>query len=142
LEDDDWLFFPGTNSNFDNTSQLYNNRNVDNVQESNMNGPITGLHWNYNGCIASSPKDNYVTKETTVKDGYKHLFNSLIDATLAIFPITFWEIIVREINRYAEQKLNKLKGKKQLIAGYKWKPVTLSNIMTYFGLLVYAMLYP
>jgi hypothetical protein len=59
---------------------------------------------------------------------------------LAIFPICFWEIITIEINHYANQKLQSKKGKK-LIAGYKWKPVTLPNVMTYFGILIYGMLY-
>jgi hypothetical protein len=55
--------------------------------------------------------------------------------------LRFWEIIKVEVNRYAEQKLRNKQGKK-LISGYKWKPVTLSNIMTYFGILIYGMLYP
>ncbi len=47
-----------------------------------------------------------------------------------------------EVYRYAEQKLQSRKGNKQLIVGYKWKPVTLVNVMAHFGILMYAMLYP
>ena len=34
------------------------------------------------------------------------------------------------------------KGKKELIAGYTWKPVTLNNVMMYFCILMYTMLFP
>jgi hypothetical protein len=30
----------------------------------------------------------------------------------------------------------------RLLCGYKWKDITHQEIMTYFGILMYAMLYP
>jgi hypothetical protein len=48
----------------------------------------------------------------------------------------------KKINHYVEQKSHSKKGKKKLIAGYKWKPVTLNNVMMYFGIPMYAMLNP
>jgi hypothetical protein len=54
----------------------------------------------------------------------------------------FWECIVAECNRYAKQKLQEKKKRQGLIAGYKWKPVILQEIMTFFGILIYGMLFP
>jgi hypothetical protein len=96
---------------------------------------------NFDGVINEEPSEKQPPKQTTIKSGCEHLFKTPINSTLAIFPLHFWEIIKVEVNRHAEQKLRNKQGKK-LIAGYKWKPVTLSNIMTYFGILIYGMLSP
>jgi len=66
---------------------------------------------------------------------------------MSIFPLFFWDIIVNEINRYAAQKIKKRleagnTKRPRLLCGYKWKDVTRQEIMTYFGILMYAMLYP
>jgi hypothetical protein len=63
------------------------------------------------------------------------------------FSPLFWDIIVNEINRYAAQKIKKRleagnTKRPRLLCGYKWKDVTRQEIMTYFGILMYAMLYP
>jgi hypothetical protein len=66
---------------------------------------------------------------------------------MTIFPLLFWDKIVEEINRYATQKIQHQAGRKnirrpRLISGYKWQDVTRAEIMTYFGILMYSMLYP
>jgi len=93
------------------------------------------LHWIYEGEITNDPKEKVPSNHTRIKRQIEHFFKTPIEATLAIFPICFWEIITIEINRYANQKLQSKKGKK-LIAGYKWKPVSLPNVMTYFDILI------
>jgi hypothetical protein len=42
---------------------------------------------------------------TKLKPGAEKLFQTPIDAVLSIFLMPFWEVIVTEANRYAEQKL-------------------------------------
>jgi hypothetical protein len=140
--DDEWLLFGNTDSNFEPHANCVLSSEADADEEQNNSATITGLHWVYNGSICKEPDDKMPMKKTTIKPGYEHLFKNPTDAMLAVFPVGFWEIIAMEINRYADQKISNRKDKKQLIAGYKWKPVTLNNVMTYFGILMYAMLYP
>ncbi len=77
---------------------------------------ISVLHWVYNWSISKEPEQKMPLKQTTNKPGFERLFKTPMEATLAIFLIAFWEIIMMEIYRYAEQKLQSKKGKKQLIA--------------------------
>jgi hypothetical protein len=79
---------------------------------------------------------------TKLKPGSEKFFCTPIDSVLAIFPLPCWEVIVTEANRYAEQKLEVKKKLNGLIAVYKWKPIILQEIMTYFDILIYGMLYP
>lgn len=108
--------------------------------------PINGLHWEFNGSITTSPSNKMAQKNTTLKEGAESQFSSPINSIMTMFPLLFWEIIVTEVNRYAEQKLVLKKAtksqKRKLICGYKWQPVTLNEILTYFGILIYGMLYP
>jgi hypothetical protein len=60
----------------------------------------------------------------------------------AVMPYAFWELMVLEINRYASQRMDKTNKKCIYILGKKWKPVTVGKMITYFGLLMYFMLYP
>jgi hypothetical protein len=45
-----------------------------------------------------------------------------------------------EINRYAKQVLDNSDIYK--IAGYQWKAVSVGEVIAYFGILIFAMLYP
>ena len=45
-----------------------------------------------------------------------------------------------EINRYATQYLQKNNTKK--VSGCNWQAVTVDDLLTYFGMLFYGMLYP
>jgi hypothetical protein len=45
-----------------------------------------------------------------------------------------------EVNRYAnDYTRNK---KKKYICRYRWRPVTVDEMLTYFGVLLFSMLYP
>ncbi len=79
---------------------------------------------------------------TLLKDEYKHLFKTPIDAMFAVMPYAFWELMVLEINCYASQRMEKSNKKYIYILGKKWKPVTVGKMITYFGMLIYFMLYP
>ncbi len=103
---------------------------------------IKGLHWEFNGSIENKPHNKMLFTPTKLKPGSDRLFCTPIDSVMAIFPLPFWEVIVTEVNHYAEQKLTVKKERKCLIAGYKWRPIILKEIMTYFGILIYGMLYP
>jgi hypothetical protein len=47
---------------------------------------------------------------------------------------------VLEINCYASQY--KEKSKKNSVIGKKWKPISVGEMITYFGMFIYFMLYP
>ncbi len=120
---------------------------TDDMSEPNNNTPINGLHWVFNGTISTKPSRIMNPRNTTVKQGCETMFSTPISSMMTMFPLLFWEVIVAEVNRYAEQKLSRKKEmakpqKRKLISGYKWQPVTLNEIMMYFGILIYGMLYP
>jgi hypothetical protein len=75
-----------------------------------------------------------------VNPEYVHLFETPIDAIFAMLPYLVWEIMTFEINRYAEQVLHSSDTSK--ISGYQWKDALVGEIITYFGILIFAMLYP
>ncbi len=62
---------------------------------------LHGLHWETDGTIKpqSCKVMNYRSSE--VHDDYKHLFTSLIDSMFAVIPLVFWEVMLEEVNRYA-----------------------------------------
>jgi len=68
---------------------------------------IDGLHWEYNGVIHNVSDRKMKNKSTSVKADCHHFFQSPVSSMMAIFPLVFWNIIVREINRYATQKIKK-----------------------------------
>jgi len=76
----------------------------------------------------------------TTNPEYAHLFHAPIDAVFDILPYRFWEVMASEINRYAEQFLRMRNRTK--ISGYQWNLVSIKEVITYFGLLIFAMLYP
>jgi hypothetical protein len=62
---------------------------------------LQGLHWETDNTIEqrSSRVMNY--KSSEVHDDYKHLFTSPIDSMFAVIPLVFWEVLLEEVNRYA-----------------------------------------
>jgi hypothetical protein len=84
---------------------------------------------------------------TTLKPRTEYLLTSPLHSMMAILPVAFWDVTVREINQYAAQKIKtqvekKVSKRPRLICGYRWQDVLLQEIMTYFGLLIYGMMYP
>ena len=87
-DDDNWFLFGNTNSN----SLISNleNETIDAPDdEANANSVINGLHWKFDGVINEEPYEKQPPKQTTIKSGCEHLFKTLIDSTLAIFPSAF-----------------------------------------------------
>jgi hypothetical protein len=95
----------------------------------------TGLHWDTSYNVNDSP-----TIFPRVKAQYKYLFKAPIDSFFALVPYIFCEIFCEEINQYAKYYLNRKQGRQ--ICGYIWKAVTINELFTYFGVLVFSMLYP
>jgi hypothetical protein len=66
---------------------------------------------------------------------------------MSMMPLVFWQIIVKEINQYAIQNIKQQIEKRntrrpRLVCEYKWQDVSLQEVMVFFGLLLYGMLYP
>ena len=99
-----------------------------------------GLHWEHGTEIHEEPVDKMRETTTKIKEGYSHLFQTPIDATFAILPYSFWELMCHEMNRYATQSIA-MKNKKYIM-GYKWQPVTVQDMLTFFGILMHYMLFP
>jgi hypothetical protein len=91
---------------------------------------------------SDEPANKMPFTATKMKPGADRFFRIPVDFLLSIFPIPFWEIIVTEANRYVDQKLKRSSKRNGLIAGYKWRPLVLQEIMTFFGILIYGMLFP
>jgi hypothetical protein len=109
--------------------------------------PTAGLHWEVNGTISNTSNKKMPPRSTTVRPGSETLFGTPIQSMMTMFPLLFCKVIITEVNRYASQKLSNKKdsstgNKRKLIGGYKWQTVTLNEIITYFGILIYGMLFP
>jgi hypothetical protein len=142
-EDIEWLFLDGQDSNLKKIQET-NDVSDGEVEDYNRDGyTINGLHWESNGSIEKESDKKMPPRDTTIKPECQNFFKTPIDSVMAIFPIVFWEIIMKESNRYAEFKLKRGNVKRpNLIAGHKWKPLTLHDVMTFFGISIYALLYP
>jgi len=146
--EDDWVVFDNPDSNFSksNLSQQCLEEEptlTEPLSASNSSSiPTTGLHWEYGAEIEEEPVHNKAPKVTTVNDAVKSDFKTPIDCFMKMCPLSLWEVVVSETNRYAEQKISKQVKRKRYFAGYKWVPVTLQDVMTYVGMLIYGMLYP
>jgi hypothetical protein len=138
-DEDDWLFkmHPQSNSEF-----LLRDTNFEEDSDDHDIVPEIGMHWEFDGTITQEPNMKMPMKATTVKPGLETHFKCPIDAYMAVLPLELWEVVVQEVNRYAEQQLAEKKQKRRLISGLKWMQVTVNDIMTYFGILIYSMLYP
>jgi hypothetical protein len=63
-----------------------------------------------------------------------------IDFFFALVPYIYIYILSDEINHYARDYLQRKQHRQ--IWGYIWKLVTINKLMTYFGNLVFSMLFP
>ncbi len=110
------------------------------IDTSPIKRTIHGLMWENGAEVPNEPIRKMKQTKTTIKKDYQHLFSTPIDAMFATLPFVFWEITAVEINRYATQFME-LKNTK-LVVGYKWRPVTVTEVITFFDILIYSMLYP
>ncbi len=121
------------------TEGIANNEN-EVEDEAEAQRSITGLHWEIGTELHDTPPDKMEYTPSAIKEEYKHVFCTPIDSLFAIMPYVFWDLMTDEINRYAEQYL-KVKAT-MYVCGYSWKPVTVNDVVTFFGLLIFQMLYP
>jgi hypothetical protein len=133
------MIFGKSNEKSNNMAFDSSNSVINDVAAEDQGGMIEGLHWDTSFKIGEPPAGRKPTKGCSAKTQYQYLFKSPIDSFFAI-PYIFWEIFCEEINRYARNYLKK-KNTRQL-CGYVWKPVTINELLTYFGMLVFLMLYP
>lgn len=99
MDDTEWCMFLNPDSN----TATERKEEVDDTGDI-IKLPVSGLHWEVNVDLHEEPANKMPQKVKTIKRGYKHLFKSLIDSMMAMMPIKLWEVIVEEVNRYAEQK--------------------------------------
>jgi hypothetical protein len=78
----------------------------DEVNNASVLDPIDGLHWEVGTEITEAPADKREHMATKIKDDYKHLFNTPVDAMFALLPYIFWELMCYEINQYAKQYMD------------------------------------
>jgi len=100
---------------------------------------LTGLHWDTLYKINES-STSFPRRGCAVHTQYEYLFKTPIDSFFALVPYIFWEIFCDEINRYARDYLQR--KQRWQICGYNLKSVTINELLTYFGILVFSMLYP
>ncbi len=99
-----------------------------------------GLHWETGTEITAPPPTKKDSMPTKIKEGFLHLFSTSINSMFAVFPYGFWELMVFEINRYAQQFMTS-KNTCYVLAKL-WTAVTVSEILIYFAILIQSMLYP
>ncbi len=133
----------------DNCEPMFGGKDDDkpNIKSPEISNSIDGLHWEFHGKTHQLSPGMMAPQNTHIKPGKQSLFKSPLSLMMTIFPLLFWDKIVQEINRYATQKIQHRVGWKNIrrprvISGYKWQDVTWAEIMTYFGILMYSMLYP
>lgn len=138
-ETQEWWLFENTDSNL-NMDLLESQPNADSAPMAISD--VVGLHWDCSATVDVEPAHKRNSRGATVKNSCIEFFVTPISSAMSIFPVDFWTTIVDEVNRYAEQKMSKKSRRKTLVSGYKWKDVTLSEVLTFMGLLIYGMLYP
>jgi len=119
---------------------LFGNPFSDTEEDDVSAGVPTLLHWENGTSIDTEPAKKMAETPSTVNPEFQHLFGSPIDAVFAMLPYLFREIMAFEINKYAKQVLDN--SDKNKIAGYQRKAVSVGEVITYFGILIFAVLYP
>ena len=98
---------------------------------------VNGLEWRTD-LLLDYPKTLSNLPKTRLKEEHKHNFNrNPLNAFLAFLPISFWENHRKETNKYAllyMKAKNTLKSFK--IHGYKFREVTIQELMIFYGILI------
>jgi len=139
-ERQEWDIFENTESNMSGILPPWNGEVIEQELRQEI-GNTTGLHWEYNTSIDKEPNNKPRPRGASLKASCAELFDTPMNSVMAIFPAEFWTTIVQEVNRYAHQTLCKQGRRPQLVRGYKWRDVTLLEILTFMGILIYGMLY-
>jgi hypothetical protein len=112
----------------------------DEAKDETMLEPFDSFHWEIGTELNEGPQDKKQHMETKIKDGYKHHFITPVDAMFALMPYVFWELMCHEINWYAIQYMEA--KELRYINACKRKPTSVQEILTFFGILINAMLFP
>jgi hypothetical protein len=155
MEDEGLMAAPGSNSDEPTDAQLEETDEMSfewlilgrdelgalhNIDAEETPVTIDGLLWEHGTKILHKPPDKTEHAPAEIYDQYKHMFNTPIDAMFAMLPYTFWEVMAFEMNRYAGQRLES--NRRNLIVGYKWTPVSVQELLVFFAILIFYMMYP
>ena len=111
----------------------------------NDNQEFIGIDWELDGILDSNVLQYNKNEKTQLKVEFAEYFDIPIQCFLAFLPITFWICFLKEINVFAQQEIQKEAKKNPnnigTFKGYKWDgPITLSELMTFFGIMIYMVL--
>jgi hypothetical protein len=74
---------------------------------------------------------------STLKAKYEEMFDDEMGAVFDFLPIVLWEKIIFESNKQAAKKLREKTN--TCIAGKKWKPITLDELLHFTGILMHMV---
>jgi len=94
-----------------------------------------GLRWKLGGTV-KPPINISKNKVSELKAGYTQHFTTPLSSFLSFVPIDFWKLWLYETNRYGQQKVSSDKFSAQ------FRPITLQEFMTFFGILLAMTLQP
>jgi len=137
----EWDILENTESNMSGILPPWNGEVLEQELQQEI-GNTAGLHWECNTSIGNEPNNKPRPRGASVKASCAELFDTPMNSVMAIFPAEFWTTIVQEVNRYAHQTLRKQGRRPRLVRGYKWRDVSMPEILTFMGMLMYGMLYP
>jgi len=101
---------------------------------------IHGIKWQF-GQHVEKPTKSGQYGNTTLRCGFdKDFFTTPLESLLKFLPIGIWLDIVKESNRYANQKRI---SSKQTISGLTWnQDITIKELMTFFGIMLHMCIRP
>ena len=101
---------------------------------------INGILWEKDIDLPAPEKKSSLGS-SFIKPKYSANFKTELESFLAFLPLSLWEHIVIETNRYAHQQMDTKKT--CCISGHRWQAdVTLQELMTFIGIMVLATLDP
>ena len=106
---------------------------MDIIPEQNLIIPPNATHGDTHWCAAGIHCMDY--PETTVKDDFKHQFDTPVSSLLAFILLTFFVYRVQMCNLWAQERMKE--NNKDTICGYKWKPIGLNEFMCLWGIMIF-----
>ena len=119
---------------------------VEDKKKKSNSEQINGLKWDMNGRLNAPQGLSYRQKtkiiETDDSNGGKQTFRTELESLLAFLPLRFWVYHLNECNKYVDQLQKKTgKGSKK-IAGSNWKTLNISELMTFYAILIQMVCRP
>eukprot|EP00978_Attheya_sp_CCMP212_P011485 scaffold28330_cov35-Attheya_sp.AAC.3 len=120
---------------FDPSTHMTEDRSMSGSEEKS-----TFITWRRDIKLPTNPKKSALGKTHLKPEAHK-IFDSPLNAFLAFLPIPIWETMVKESNRFCEQK-RKLNSN-HWISGHPWShDLTLQELMTFMSILIEMTLHP